>query len=911
MTAPLGPGDRVSRYRIEGVLGEGGMGRVYRAFDERLKRRVALKLLLAPGGDEGLDAAASARVLQEAQMAAALDHANVVAVFDSGEEHGVPFIVMELVSGTSLQALVGESSLPPSERVRIVADVARALAAAHRAGLIHRDIKPENVMIREDGTVKVLDFGIARAMEAIAAPDAAPGEAAVAGPSAAFGTPAYMPPERLLRGQYDARADQFAWGVLAYELLAGRYPWRTSPGHSLIAAILDDAPEPLSDAAIGTPPGLVAIVARALRKSADERFPTMDALIGELARVSAASGLVVPRSIVPAPSSGNVVRGKDTPQIMATGSGRSPTLPMDVAGPTVSVDPLVRTTSPSTTSARRSRRWWIAGLATAAVAATGAGLVVSRRAHPAAYAVGVAKRLTFEGCAEFPSGVGAGSTVVFDASVGKDDQLFSLDVASGARRQLTSDDGWHIAPQVSPDGRSVAYLLLRGAERATYVMPVDGSAPARLVTKGNVRPSWSPDGTAIWAGDPTHAVRVAMASLTETRVLEPLKDHLIRNVLELPDGRAVARVSMAGSPGYVGIVIRDHGDYRWLVQGPVTEVLALTPDGRSVLASRTTPDDRSDLWQLPIDGGAPFVVANSPGDFFKGVAVIGGGHGVAWSSCGTGTRVLSVEHVAGGFGARSSVETAIFGKWQDRDVVAVPGTQLVVVVSDRTGAKQPWVLDRDRKQPPRQVDIGPLIPTGLDVSQDGKWLVFSTEGHGIHLASLAPATTAVTQLTQGGSDTTPVFARGDESVYFTSSVDGTPEIREVPRAGGASRQLIPGASRPSVAPDGVVGLLRRVSVSATVPETWDPKTEARTPLAQGLEPGEGYGAIRFSPDGRHALLRRGDAEVLEIDRASRTISATFDAGIDSVSGITYSGGNLVVSLTVWEGDLWTAPLSRL
>ena len=229
----LKPGDSFDRYTIERLLGQGGMGRVYSARDDKLRRPVALKLLRLTSGDsKHTSEEGSALLLREARAAAALDHANAISIYDVGEVDGVPFIAMELVDGTPLRARIGDDSIPVDTRVRWLAEVARALAAAHARGLVHRDIKPENVMVRRDGTIKVLDFGIARPQAW--SPDKKLSEGAPAfaadewkTESTLAGTPRYMAPEQLRRDQLDGRTDQFAWGVLAYELLTGKTPWES------------------------------------------------------------------------------------------------------------------------------------------------------------------------------------------------------------------------------------------------------------------------------------------------------------------------------------------------------------------------------------------------------------------------------------------------------------------------------------------------------------------------------------------------------------------------------------------------------------------------------------------------------------------------------------------------------------
>jgi serine/threonine-protein kinase len=293
----LAPGDRFDRYIIEALLGEGGMGSVYRARDERLQRRVALKLVRrgSARGDAGAEEAA-ARLLREARAAAAFTHPNVIAVHDVGEVDGTPFIAMELVSGQTLRVRMAEA-LPVATRIAWLADIARALSAAHRAGLVHRDVKPDNVLIADDGAVKVLDFGIARRALGAASPAEA-GLGTITAEGAVLGTPLYMAPEQLENRALDGRTDQFAWGVVAYELLAGRPPWDLGSGFSLIAAILTRTPEPLGALA---PAPVEAVVLRALRKDPAERFASMDdivealdAALGRAPARAAASGAASP-----------------------------------------------------------------------------------------------------------------------------------------------------------------------------------------------------------------------------------------------------------------------------------------------------------------------------------------------------------------------------------------------------------------------------------------------------------------------------------------------------------------------------------------------------------------------------------------------------------------------------------------
>ncbi len=284
-------GEAFAHYTIEALLGRGGMGEVYRAFDTRLHRRVALKLLLLPDAPSAAEKSdAVARIIREARAAAALEHPNKVSVFELGEVDGTPYITMEYIAGSTLRAFVGDDGVDWKTKLGWLVDVARALDAAHAAGLVHRDIKPENVMVREDGIVKVLDFGIARRADTAADPSAAtvaPAIEQLTGKGVIVGTAAYMPPEQMQGRELDGRADQFSWGVMAYEVLSGKHPWPlTGDLLALVGTMLTEPAAPLT----GVPDVVAATVARTLRPRRDDRYPTMTDVVAVLAPAAGQTG---------------------------------------------------------------------------------------------------------------------------------------------------------------------------------------------------------------------------------------------------------------------------------------------------------------------------------------------------------------------------------------------------------------------------------------------------------------------------------------------------------------------------------------------------------------------------------------------------------------------------------------------
>ncbi len=264
------PGDRVGSYTIQQRLGAGGMGEVWRARDERLDRDVAIKMLLPhPKAAERVRAFQS-----EARAAGTLNHTNVLTIYDVGDHDGAAYLVTECLQGESLRARLGAGPLPVDAALDVAVQVARGLGAAHGRGIVHRDLKPENIFLAFDGRVKILDFGLATLLDARPQPSSGPDGASETPPRLAGGTAGYMPPEQLRGETVDQRADVFALGVVLYEMLAGRGPFKASSMVGTLDATLTREPPDLSDDNPELPSGLMRILRRCLAKSPDDRFTT-------------------------------------------------------------------------------------------------------------------------------------------------------------------------------------------------------------------------------------------------------------------------------------------------------------------------------------------------------------------------------------------------------------------------------------------------------------------------------------------------------------------------------------------------------------------------------------------------------------------------------------------------------------
>jgi len=263
----------ISHYRIISKLGAGGMGEVYLADDTQLGRKVAIKFLPA---ELAADATAKKRLTREAKAAATLDHPNICAIHEVGEEDSRTFIVMQYVEGGTLAAHLGRRSLELQESLAIAIQIAEALSEAHSRGIIHRDVKPQNIMITSRGQVKVMDFGLAKSVTAeMSTESEAETQSLLTEPGTILGTVPYMSPEQVRGEQLDARSDNFSFGTVMYEMVSGHHPFAAENPAGTIAAILTREPPLLARYLREMPAELERIVTKALHKNREERYQGM------------------------------------------------------------------------------------------------------------------------------------------------------------------------------------------------------------------------------------------------------------------------------------------------------------------------------------------------------------------------------------------------------------------------------------------------------------------------------------------------------------------------------------------------------------------------------------------------------------------------------------------------------------
>jgi Tol biopolymer transport system component/predicted Ser/Thr protein kinase len=443
--AGLEPGTRLGRYEIQGRLGAGGGGCVYRAVDTTLRRTVALKIL-----NEGADAGdrLRRRFLREAEAASALNHPHIVTVYEIGADRGIDYIAMEYIDGKSLREHIRKRRVDFEPLYRWAIQTADALTAAHDAGIVHRDLKPGNIMINERGDAKLVDFGLAKAPEAPSGGSEEAETLTVEG--AVMGTFAYIAPEQAEGRPVDSRADLFSFGCVLYEMASGRRAFTGGSDLSVLGAVIHKDPQPLRELTPEIPASLDRIIAGCLRKEPDRRWrhaADVRALL-EQSREEWAAG-----------------------QAAARAAGRG--------------------------------SWWRWPAAAAAGALLALGAIWYRGGMTPAPAVTVIEPLTTDGgLSESPSLSRDGSLLAFASDRAGDGNMdiWLQQVGGASLIRLTRDEADETDPDLSPDGTRVAFRSEKDGG-GVYVMPALGGEPA-LIAAGGRGPRFSPDGRSIayWTG---------------------------------------------------------------------------------------------------------------------------------------------------------------------------------------------------------------------------------------------------------------------------------------------------------------------------------------------------------------------------------------------------------------------------
>lgn len=446
-------GSQINQYRIEALIGRGGMGSVYLAWDSILERKVAIKMLSAEISD---DAKSLSRFFQEAKAASALNHPNIITVYEIGKFEGTNYIVSEFIDGKTLSWHLENGELSLSKILEIATQISSALASAHAAGIVHRDVKPENVMIRNDGIVKVLDFGLAKVSPS-ADPAATDLEAAtklnrLTDPGFVIGTPQYMSPEQARGQKLDTRSDIFSFGIVLYEMIAGEPPFSGATKIDTIGSILKDEPPSLIERGIEVPETLDRLVEKSLRKDREKRYQHISDMHIDLTDI------------------------RQTEQISSATRSSARTYRHAKAQ--------------TTTSMVRERRFSLVHLIILFAALAVPIGAVAWWFWPAAGAV--QDQLSVVEITSWASNKGEvyaagafspdGKMIAFASTKSGTQQLWIKQTGAGEAIQVTKDEFRNERPIWSPTGEELAYFSTHGSQRGLWRIPILGGSP-KLITE--------------------------------------------------------------------------------------------------------------------------------------------------------------------------------------------------------------------------------------------------------------------------------------------------------------------------------------------------------------------------------------------------------------------------------------------
>ena len=847
-------GQRLLHYDIVAELGRGGMGVVYKARDTHLDRFVAIKVLPP---EKVSDPTRKARFVQEAKAASALNHTNIITIYDISSDGGIDFIAMEYVDGKTLDQLIPRKGMRLNEALKVAVQIADALARAHQAGIIHRDLKPANIMVDSHGHVKVLDFGLAKLTEQGDPADASTATAAVKTEEGTIaGTAAYMSPEQAEGKPLDTRSDIFSFGAVLYEMLTGHRAFQGDSRMSTLSAILQKEPLPFSEE---VPADLRKLVTRCLRKDRDKRFHHMvDVRVAiEELREESDSGKLVPVA----------------------------------------------------TKAIRSRRLltWIASLVVLlALAAVGywawraksAATVAEYRVAPLTASPGHELQPTF-------SPDGSQVAYVWNGENQENYDIYVKLIGGGAPLRLTTDPAEEMSPAWSPDGRWIAFLRMRGYGAAKILLIPALGGPERAIGELRVwmedlyyqfHLAWTPDGKWLIVGDEAHGGEPAglfllspdsgaRRRLTTGRSLSPAPS---------PDGSRLAFVRLAGtriSDLYL-LELSDsfapHGEPRRLTSlNANVKSPAWCPDGHEITFTSGGHEYARGLWRINASPGSS-PRRETVGEDAVNLAISRNSRRLVYSPLSLDADIWRIR-LRGRTQVDGSPVRIISSTRVDDNAAYSPDGKRIAFNSGRSGNGEVWVSGSDGSNPlqlttargpmvanpqwspdrqhlafhsllgaargidiidinggvPRRIAEGGAMPTW---SRDGKWVYFGGRQGQLWKAPFRGGE-AIQVTTQGGSGSAFESADGEYLYYLNKS-----HVWRMRRGGGQESQLVQQrvsyGMNLAVVEEGLYLIAASDFVSPGTLYYFDFKTSTLTPVMT-IE--RWYLGLSVSPDGRSIL----------------------------------------------------------
>ena len=782
-------GKVLAQYQISEKLGEGGMGVVWKARDTRLDRFVAIKVLHT---EKLSDPERQRRFVQEAKAASALNHPNIVHIYNIAEADGVQFIAMEYVSGKTLDQLIGRKGLRLNEALKYAVQIADALAKAHSSSIVHRDLKPSNVMVNESGLVKVLDFGLAKLAETgtgefgdTATVRTTEGQGTEEG--TILGTTPYMSPEQAEGKKVDARSDIFSFGSVLYQMVTGRRAFHGDTKLSTLSAILKDEPKPASSITPDVPRDLEKIISRCMRKAPERRFQHMADVKVALEEL------------------------KEDSDSGALGAAHA------------------------SQRRRRPGRAWVVALLAVIGLGTSTLWFVRSRPKPPEHALGAVPLATYPGFQGEPSFSPDGNQVAFTWN-GQHQDNYDIYVkligTGGSPLRLTTDPADDLSPAWSPDGRFIAFLRLLPRERekaAVLLIPALGGPERKLaeVLVSEFLPSpyvaWSPDGSWLVVSDRgSHTETVALFLLSvetgEKRRLTSPPAQLIGDSCPTfsPDGRRLAFNRSGVGTGDLNLLalsagLNPVGDAKRLTFGNrAVAGTAWTADGREIVFS--TGLGRTSLWRVSVPGPGEPQPLESLGENAFSPAISRGGrrlsyghaffHSTIWRMAAPGSpslrTVRSLKPLNGASPLISSTRDSIAPQYS-------PDGKRIAFMSIRSGSEEIWICDSDGANVIQLTSFGGPSVTTPRWSPDGTKIAFDSTAAGEYDIWMVGANGGKPQrmTTHPADDANPSWSRDGRWIYFDSGRTGESQVWKIPANGGDAIQLTrDGGLAPLESPDG-------------------------------------------------------------------------------------------------------------
>lgn len=799
----LSSGTKFGSYEIDSLLGAGGMGEVYRARDTTLGRDVAIKVLPAL---LSRDADRLRRFEQEARAAAALNHPNILAVFQMGTYQGAPYLVSELLEGSTLREQLMRGAMPVRKAIEYGTQIARGLAAAHDKGIVHRDLKPENLFVSKDGRVKILDFGLAKLTPCPAMTDRdTPTATQGTEPGVVMGTVGYMSPEQVRGKPADHRADIFALGAILYEMMTGKRAFHKPTSAETMAAILNEEAVAVSQTAANIPLAMQKVTGRCLEKNPEQRFQSASDLAFALEALS------------------------------DSGSSPSPTI---VSG-----------------SSRRVSSWIAVALVFVAVALGVVAMLWLKEPRSSTDRSLWAQLTNFPDSVTQPALSPDGRMLTFirgSSTFAAPGEIYVKILPSGQPVQLTHDNLSKMSPIFSPDGSRIAYTAINGSSWDTWVVPVLGGQPER----------WLPNASGlVWVG-PEHVMfsemksgeHMAIVTSTESRgdsrdIYVPSKQRgMAHRSYVSPDGHWTLLVEMDNGEWLPCRVVPFHGAGPGRTVGlpdaPCTNA-AWSPDSKWIYLSLHGKDNNFHVWRQRFPVGQPEQITSGPTEE-EGIALAADGRSLI-TSMGLRQRTVSVH--SGNNDRRISLEGYAYAPSFSPDGKKLYYRVLKGGTSPFLGASELWVADLASGR--NEALLPGIAVTGYDLSHDGTRVVFSANDSAgnPHLWIAPTDRSQVPRPIPNADGDMPHFLRPGEVVFHAIEKGSTLGFRV--REDGTNKQPLTSTAINQVhgaSPDGdfVIGWTRMSGTQGT--EAFPSSGGAPVPILNGIC------NLRWPPDRKFLYL---------------------------------------------------------